>query len=227
MGRNYVGLYLYFGAPIMQVSQNEVRALAQAAAVADPKKRHPPPCSADREEAPATSKIGFVPNAQAAAPCSACSSNCEVVPTASKIGFVPNLNLVDQYAHSGVIVKYQTELGLSQDEAVVLFSDVKRFLYLCATHGDGVRTSTMIDRGWHEFILFTRSYTDFCYDVLGTFIHHQPLVDVGVSELVASNELAVTVFGQLSPNWSTDAANCEDCAPVQPGPSFGGRRIGA
>ena len=81
-------------------------------------------------------------------------------------------------------------------------SDQKHFLYLCATSGDGVRASTMIDRGWHEFILFTKSYTDFCYDILGTFIHHEPLVDVGVSELVASNELAFAVFGDLSSNWS-------------------------
>ncbi len=151
---------------------------------------------------------------------------CNANPTASKIGFTTSLELVDQYAHAGILVKYETELGLTPAKAIVLFSDVKHFLYLCATSGDGVRVSTMIDRGWHEFILFTKSYTDFCYDILGTFIHHEPLVNVGVSELVASNELAFAVFGELSSNWSCDPANCEDCAPVQPGPSWRNLRIG-
>lgn len=34
--------------------------------------------------------------------------------------------------------------------------------------------SQIVDDGWHEFILFTRSYKDFCKKALGRFLHHTP-----------------------------------------------------
>lgn len=34
--------------------------------------------------------------------------------------------------------------------------------------------SEMVDEVWHQFILFTRDYDNFCRSVFGRFIHHQP-----------------------------------------------------
>lgn len=34
--------------------------------------------------------------------------------------------------------------------------------------------SQVVDDGWHEFILFTRSYKSFCKKALGRFLHHTP-----------------------------------------------------
>src|SRR5579864_3397426 len=31
-----------------------------------------------------------------------------------------------------------------------------------------------IDDMWHEFILFTRDYTDFCQQYFGEYVHHLP-----------------------------------------------------
>ena len=34
--------------------------------------------------------------------------------------------------------------------------------------------SARVDEVWHQFILFTRQYADFCQDTLGNFLHHNP-----------------------------------------------------
>jgi hypothetical protein len=34
--------------------------------------------------------------------------------------------------------------------------------------------SKAVDAAWHEFIVFTRGYQDFCRKVLGKFLHHTP-----------------------------------------------------
>lgn len=34
--------------------------------------------------------------------------------------------------------------------------------------------SQAVDTAWHEFILFTRHYEDFCRHAVGRFIHHTP-----------------------------------------------------
>ena len=34
--------------------------------------------------------------------------------------------------------------------------------------------SQAVDEAWHEFILFTHHYADFCDEVLGRFLHHVP-----------------------------------------------------
>ena len=34
--------------------------------------------------------------------------------------------------------------------------------------------SQVVDDAWHEFILFTRAYNDFCRQGLGRFLHHTP-----------------------------------------------------
>ena len=34
--------------------------------------------------------------------------------------------------------------------------------------------SKIVDQAWHEFILFTKQYSDFCEVALGRFLHHTP-----------------------------------------------------
>jgi len=50
-----------------------------------------------------------------------------------------------------------------------------KFLVLAAENADGQLTpSARIDLAWHEFILFTRTYQDFCDEHFGKMIHHEP-----------------------------------------------------
>jgi hypothetical protein len=46
--------------------------------------------------------------------------------------------------------------------------------------------SQVVDDLWHEFILYTRDYAEFCANAFGTFLHHTPAVRLGTQR--ADNE---------------------------------------
>jgi hypothetical protein len=62
------------------------------------------------------------------------------------------------------------------EEADALFTEVKRYIVICAL--DNTKSwhmySLRIDECWHQFILFTRQYVDFCRDYFGRYIPHSP-----------------------------------------------------
>jgi hypothetical protein len=35
--------------------------------------------------------------------------------------------------------------------------------------------SSLVDLGWHAFLLHTRDYAAFCHDIAGRFLHHVPM----------------------------------------------------
>jgi hypothetical protein len=62
------------------------------------------------------------------------------------------------------------------EEGEALFAEVKRYLLL--SHLDpGVSWSMhsmRVDEAWHQFVLFTREYVDFCNRCFGAYMHHSP-----------------------------------------------------
>jgi len=61
-------------------------------------------------------------------------------------------------------------------EAEELFREVKRYLVLCDQDDDRVWNmySLRVDEAWHQFILFTRQYIDFCDRYFGRYVPHNP-----------------------------------------------------
>lgn len=58
----------------------------------------------------------------------------------------------------------------------LVFDGLRQWFALCQ-HKDGRRLSMpsqAVDDAWHEFILFTRNYAQFCQRALGRFLHHVP-----------------------------------------------------
>lgn len=54
-------------------------------------------------------------------------------------------------------------------------AEVIKFLMLAAENSRGALTpSARVDLAWHEFILFTRTYQQFCDQQFGKLIHHEP-----------------------------------------------------
>jgi hypothetical protein len=49
-----------------------------------------------------------------------------------------------------------------------------RFLDLCAATGQQLVPSKRVDHAWHEFLLHTREYEEWCRSRYGRFIHHVP-----------------------------------------------------
>lgn len=76
--------------------------------------------------------------------------------------------------------------NLSQEQAQTVFDDMKRYLWLSDLYDkhrkDDPETPDItisvsmiiIDEMWHEFILVTEHYTDFCQKYFGRYLHHPP-----------------------------------------------------
>jgi hypothetical protein len=73
--------------------------------------------------------------------------------------------------------------------------------------------SPIVDEAWHQFILFTREYAEYCNSVAGRFIHHEPHID-GVERTVSplspsdTYELLSSLGYALTPAlWAPDATS--------------------
>ena len=118
------------------------------------------------------------------------------------------------YQHPILLNKLQAELGITHEEARILFEDVKQFPALCVSTPQPLVPTKALDRGWHVFILFTKDYVQFCKDYCGRYVHHQPedpFAEVkDYKSVLRTRELAELVFGSLSSNWlSKDVKTCQ------------------
>lgn len=111
------------------------------------------------------------------------------------------------YNHPALIERMVTKIGWTPEFADELFDEMKMFLYLCATNDGSMAPPEDIDEIWHNFILFTGDYTDYCKSKVGFFLHHQPLTQAQRASSdgsMARNtiEAAERTFGQLSKHWA-------------------------
>lgn len=96
------------------------------------------------------------------------------------------------YKNPGLMLRIQKALTTNRPETQRIYSDVMTWLWLCSRHRV-VRRSTetsscgyqlnylpmlehfrAIDYGWHEFILMTKDYQQFCDQYCDGYIHHEP-----------------------------------------------------
>jgi len=128
------------------------------------------------------------------------------------------LENMKQFTDDDVLYQMEKNLNLSPADAQLLFSDTRKFLFLCRSNPDQrLSPPRKVDKGWHEFILCMKVYEDFCMLNFQEMIYHQPSPreapeDNGES-LRKTHELAVAAFGELSANWDiTKSAACStDC----------------
>ena len=82
--------------------------------------------------------------------------------------------LVDATTFERVSNRISKDYGFTSEASAEIFDAALGFLKLCAT-GDGpFAPSTLVDVGWHTFLLYTPEYWEFCSKVAGFFIHHVP-----------------------------------------------------
>lgn len=88
-----------------------------------------------------------------------------------------------QFRFPALVSRVAKKLALPHDEVEALFEDLKLWLFLCGTARQGdptlaiVSGLSIIDELWHEFILFTKDYADFCERFFGRFLHHIPTTE--------------------------------------------------
>jgi len=100
------------------------------------------------------------------------------------------LATVLQYENAKVTERFKINNPLNAHIAERLFKDMLHYLWLCEKHSwDCIQTPhkpelafipvmheemRVMDNMWHEFILITRDYQDFCQHYFGHFLHHEP-----------------------------------------------------
>ena len=85
---------------------------------------------------------------------------------------------IDAYAFPGGIKERVRKRypHLSDSDLELVFGGLRQYLQLSrqAHRRTLAMPSQVVDVAWHEFILFTRNYRDFCRKALGRYLHHTP-----------------------------------------------------
>ncbi len=115
------------------------------------------------------------------------------------------------YKNPYVIRRFQMTHKITEAEAEQIFEDVMRYLWLSAVveekrkHDVNVPDISIaegmyiIDEMWHEFVLLTKMYTEFCQKYFGEYIHHPPeLNKFGKNSKIMEETQAMEIFlGEL------------------------------
>ncbi len=105
---------------------------------------------------------------------------------AAKLRAARRAEFIRHYAFpKGLIAKLQTRRPglLAKDGQLVARALRQYFLAHMASGRQFVSMPSQVtDDLWHEFILYTRNYEDFCRRAFGRFMHHTPAVVLGKGE---------------------------------------------
>lgn len=136
-------------------------------------------------------------------------SNANWLSERQKLARDPSLmDRMMNYDHPALKERMVVKTGWSEDFTSELFEEMKKFLYLCATNDGSMAPPEDIDEIWHNFILYTGDYADFCLNTVGMFLHHQPLTvaqraSSDGSMIARTIAAAKAAFGEdLSEHWS-------------------------
>jgi len=58
--------------------------------------------------------------------------------------------------------------------AARVIEEYRRFTFLMIAAGHMAVPSDQVDQAWHQHLLYTMSWSDFCNNALGQWIHHEP-----------------------------------------------------
>ncbi len=108
-----------------------------------------------------------------------------------------------------VIQRFAGKYNISLPEATALFDQLEAYLDTAANCGYAP-SSVAIDEAWHEFILHTRCYTDYCLNRYGHFIHHVP-----TSPLPCAVEQTSSTIQVLQRGISASSSKLPDCGPSE------------
>ena len=99
------------------------------------------------------------------------------------------------------------------------FDEFKRFIALGVMHGLNIgMQSKQVDAVWHQFILFTPQYHEFCREFVGKYFHHVPQTSVTpLPPNIAKNftEVYSQTYGEMPAIWNTPYVLSSDCTPIE------------
>ena len=100
----------------------------------------------------------------------ACTHGCRGSVTAT----MPVRDDLSEYTNPEVVLRIEEKVGCSRKQAEDLFEEMKQYLFSTQARSGHKSPSKTVDTAWHEFILFTHDYAEFCHRYFGCFVHHVP-----------------------------------------------------
>jgi hypothetical protein len=85
----------------------------------------------------------------------------------------PPEQLQERYA--AIVKRISRERRVRKATAARWLHETMKFLDLCASSSQELVPSRRVDHAWHEFLLHTRDYEQWCHDRYRRFIHHTPM----------------------------------------------------
>jgi len=108
-----------------------------------------------------------------------------------------------------------TEYKIDSDSLIL---EMVKFLNLIHLTGQKISPSYVVDLAWHEFILFTRYYQQYCNENFNRFIHHTPSANEDKNLYKKTLNLYKLHYGKPPQNiWETENntelnnTNCGAC----------------
>lgn len=102
---------------------------------------------------------------------------------------LPELAALESFECEEVILKFSRDFGVALPESKMIFKETMKMLWLMVKHRQELENRSgcflpnafnvqkamdPLDKMWHEFILFTQEYHDFCREFFGSYLHHVP-----------------------------------------------------
>ena len=109
---------------------------------------------------------------------------------------------------------------VSSEEYHEAFGEFKKYAFLSTVVDEPLAmTSPKVDKVWHQFILFTKSYRGFCEELLGEFMHHTPTTSYTPTDKASITRFIdayKTHFGDIPEIWNLqknpESDSCASCA---------------
>lgn len=112
---------------------------------------------------------------------------------------MPTLAEVDAYPVPELLIpRIMKNYDRSQEYAEGIVREAKRMLFLRWESNHHICPSVEIDDAWHEMILFTRWYAEFC-EYIGGFVHHNP--EPVAPPAQGTNEEGVLLYDETMENY--------------------------
>lgn len=115
-----------------------------------------------------------------------------------------------------LIKRFCREYQISEVETRERFEEVKKFLFFCANNPEvNYSPSKKIDEMWHQFILHSRIYFNFC-EKIGFYLHHEPSEKPEIEAYKRTLKDMRAFYGELNTVFweigSASAGHCGHCS---------------
>lgn len=130
--------------------------------------------------------------------------------------FNQRIELINNWNMRDIAYRLVKREGLKEQEVQEAIIEFKKYMIIHLVTGKTIAMSSdIVDLVWHQFILFTKEYHEFCFSVFDEYIHHSPATDTKKPKQVHLENLLsgyASLFGNLPKIWKKELSRIDcDC----------------